>query len=700
VAIDRNATLRKAEKLLRQGRLDQAIAEYVKVVEEHPGDWSTVNVVGDLLVRAGQSESGIEHFTHIADHFFEEGFLPRSAAVYKKILKLKPDDEHAALRGAEISERQGLLADAKAALAHVAARRLRRGDRRGAAEIHLRLGALDPGDLASGVSAAKAAAELGDVSGAVQRLLQLAAECQRKDKPADSLLALDEAVRIDPENREVRAELVARFIEAGDLERATGYASSSREFKAIASEYYARGKGDEALRVLEWALEQDPEDFETRRQLVRSYIGREDLERARTLLSVDLTDSDLLLSLAEIELRTGHHEEGRETASRAVIQDPSRRDELILLGCRLCEVDAEGAFQCISVATDAAIADNDWPAAASALQDYVTRVPGHIPALMKLVEVCVDGGLEATMYAAQAQLADAYLKANRANEARVIAEDLVAREPWEPVNVERFRSALIMLGEPDPDSVIADRLSGESPFTSTDFTLDFSFNELARRSERLDASKAAGAAGQAGDAAYRPGPASIDLVGILGDEAKAADGTGSDTIEIDLSETFGELGDGEAPEAGLGAAVPAGLAGLERVFEGFREEAVRGGAQGAEAQFRQALSLHEAGETENAVKILQQVVRLPRYRFRAAAELARISRDLGHASESIEWFERAAESAPAGTDESRDLLYDLGLLLVETGETERALAVFLELQADAPDYRDVTLQVGRLSQKA
>jgi tetratricopeptide (TPR) repeat protein len=308
--------------------------------------------------------------------------------------------------------------------------------------------------------------------------------------------------------------------------------------------------------------------------------------------------------------------------------------------------------------------------------------------------------MEATMYAAQAQLAEAYLEANRANEARVIAEDLVAREPWEPVNVERFRRALIMLGEPDPDSVIADRLSGESPFTSTDFTLDFSFNELARRPERLDASKAAGAAGQAGDAAYRPGPASIDLVGILGDEAKAADGTGSDTIEIDLSETFGELGDGEAPEAGLGAAVPAGLAGLERVFEGFREEAVRGGAQGADAQFRQALSLHEAGETENAVKILQQVVRLPRYRFRAAAELARISRDLGHASESIEWFERAAESAPAGTDESRDLLYDLGLLLMETGETERALAVFLELQADAPDYRDVTLQVGRLSQKA
>jgi tetratricopeptide (TPR) repeat protein len=697
VAIDRDATLRKAEKFLRQGRLDQAIAEYLKVTQEQPRDWSTVNAVGDLLVRAGQLESGIEHFTRIADHFFEEGFLPRAAAVYKKILKLRPDEEHAALRGAEISERQGLLADAKTALAHVAERRLRRGDKRGAAEIHLKLGALDPADLASGVSAAKAAAELGDVAGAVERLLQVAAECQRRNKGADSLQALDEAIKIDPENREVRAELLARFMESGDLERAAGYASTARDFKAIAAEYYARGKGDEALQVLEWALEQDPEDFDTRRQLVRSYIGREDLDRARALLSGEVTDLDLLLSLAEIELRAGRHEEGRELTSRVITRDPSRREELVLLGCRLCDFDGESAFQCIDVATDAAVADNDWPAAASALHEFVTRVQGHIPALMKLVEVCVDGGLEATMYSAQAQLADAYLKAGKANEARVIAEDLVAREPWEPANIERFRSALVLLGEPDPDSVIADRLSGDSPFTSTDLTLDFSFNELARPPEMPGGPKSGG---QAGDEVCRPGPVSIDLVGILGDEAKVSDGAANDTIEIDLNATFGEMGENEAGASDPGAAVPAALAGLEQVFEGFREEAVRHGAKGAASQLRQALSLREAGDTEGAVRLLEQVVRSPRYRFKAAAELARIHRDIGRTPEAIEWFERAAESAPAATDESRDLLYDLGLLLAEAGETERALAVFLELQADSPDFRDVTSQVGRLSQKA
>ena len=40
---DREETLKKAEKLLRQGRLDGAIAEYVRVVEEHPRDWATAS---------------------------------------------------------------------------------------------------------------------------------------------------------------------------------------------------------------------------------------------------------------------------------------------------------------------------------------------------------------------------------------------------------------------------------------------------------------------------------------------------------------------------------------------------------------------------------------------------------------------------------------------------------------------------------
>jgi hypothetical protein len=43
------------------------------------------------------------------------------------------------------------------------------------------------------------------------------------------------------------------------------------------------------------------------------------------------------------------------------------------------------------------------------------------------------------------------------------------------------------------------------------------------------------------------------------------------------------------------------------------------------------------------------------------------------------------------------LLYDFGVALDEAGDTPRALALFLELQADAGDYRDVPSRIARLT---
>ena len=70
--IDRALTLRNAEKLIRQGKLDAGIAEYLRIVEDSPGDWNAKNTLGDLYARAGQTEKAIEQFTEIADNLSEE----------------------------------------------------------------------------------------------------------------------------------------------------------------------------------------------------------------------------------------------------------------------------------------------------------------------------------------------------------------------------------------------------------------------------------------------------------------------------------------------------------------------------------------------------------------------------------------------------------------------------------------------------
>ena len=144
---DREGTLRKAEKLLRQGRLDLAIAEYraSSRISRPTGTPPTRSAI--CIFGAGQVDKAVAEYSRIADHLANEGFLPKAVALYRKILKIKPDEERAMWQLGGISARQGLLVDARANFLTLAERRRARGDRRGEAEARVRLGDLDGADL-------------------------------------------------------------------------------------------------------------------------------------------------------------------------------------------------------------------------------------------------------------------------------------------------------------------------------------------------------------------------------------------------------------------------------------------------------------------------------------------------------------------------------------------------------------------------
>ena len=176
MAIDRAATLRNAEKLLRQGKLDAAIAEYLLVVEDQPRDWNTANILGDLYVRAGQTDKAVDQFVRIADGLSEDGFLPKAIALYKKVLKLKPDHEHALLQAARSPRVRACCVDARTFLNALSERRRARGDERGLAQIRIRLGSLDPADYPARFDAARARILIQDTAGAVREFKALAEE--------------------------------------------------------------------------------------------------------------------------------------------------------------------------------------------------------------------------------------------------------------------------------------------------------------------------------------------------------------------------------------------------------------------------------------------------------------------------------------------------------------------------------------------
>ena len=65
--------------------------------------------------------------------------------------------------------------------------------------------------------------------------------------------------------------------------------------------------------------------------------------------------------------------------------------------------------------------------------------------------------------------------------------------------------------------------------------------------------------------------------------------------------------------------------------------------------------------------------------------------------QAIDWFERAAEAPAPTQEEGSRLMYDLAASLESIGEVARALAIFMELQAEVGSYRDVSKRIGRLT---
>jgi tetratricopeptide (TPR) repeat protein len=686
VAIDRPLTLRNAEKLLRQGKLDAAIAEYLRVVEDQPQDWNTANVLGDLYMRAGQSDKAVEQFARIADSLSREGFWPKAAALYKKIIKIRPDDEHALLQAGEMAAVQGVLVDARTYLNKVAERRLARGDRQGAAKIRVRLGSLDPLDFEARCTAARARVEVGDLPGAIGDFKVIASDLADKGRQTDSMAALREAADLDPNDQAVLEQLFTLCLAAGDLEAAEVHATTPAHVQ----------------------------------KLGQAYVERGDIASASRFLNDETAAHDpvLLLKIAEAKLLTGARDDGLSMVRRLLNQEPARSHEIALFGCEIARSALDAGFAVVEIAAETSVIEGDWPSAAAALLEFVARTPDHIPALLRLVEICVDGGLDSTLNAAQSQLANAYLAAGVATEARVIAEDLIARSPSEPAHIDQLRRALVMLGEDDPDRIIAERVStaahdDASPDLLTASPPDFEVAAVeddpievaATEDDRIEV------AAIEDDRIEIAAIEDDQEVWLIPDATVAEsvqrppdpireDVAFDDAIEVDLSDLLGDFTMAASPPAGSRPvpAKPVEARDLEEVFEQFRQEASRGAGQDrARSEYDRGVALRDEGRIEESMLAFKTASREPRLRFHAAAAVARLQSQRGDVLEAVDWFEQAAQAPAPSADEGYGLLYELAEALESLGEVERALAICLELQSEAGDYRDVAVQISRLA---
>ena len=390
---ERQAAIRAAEKLLRVGKLPAAIEAYTQLVDEQPGDHGTALLLAQLHLRARNIDSAAGLFASVADGWRLEGKLDQAFETYKKILAIRPADEHALGHAAALAITQGHTAEGRKYLLALADQQVARND----------------------------TAAAGDT--------------------------LAEAATLDPSDAALRERVFQMAVASGNFVRAREHALTTSHRRRVADALSAAGLRDEAIDLLHEALQHDPDHLPTVARLVRLLVETGDAVAAAEHLSPGMAgaDPEARVALVEVLLRGGRADEAIEIARRTLNDGPETVDAIGRLAAVAAPHALDAAITLVDMVATHWTERSQWEPAATALQQFVTRAPGCIAALVKLVEVAVDGDLGSTAGHAQEMLADAYLASGAIEEGLAIAEDLAAREPNNPVHTSRVRQAQDML---------------------------------------------------------------------------------------------------------------------------------------------------------------------------------------------------------------------------------------------------------------
>jgi tetratricopeptide (TPR) repeat protein len=328
MATSRDQLLQSAEKHVAKGKLDQALKDYLRVLDENPKDIATLNRVGDLYVRMNRQAESIPFFTRIAEFYSRDGFFLKAIAIYKKINKIDPARLDVYDRLADLYHKQGLTQDARSQYQVLADHYLKTGKTEEAVSAYKKMAAVDPNDL---------------------RIQVKLADLYRSSNQVDQAVM---------------------------------------QYGLIGSMLLRRGAHDEAAAVFQKALELSPSDAGIQKNLVRSLIAQKNPTAAIAILKAAPRTADSLSLLAEAQLEMGERADAGRTAEQAIALDARHEGARLLLSrLRIAEGSFDAALAAVVPLVEAALAARDFPRAASSIVPILSSEAAHPGALAKMAEV-------------------------------------------------------------------------------------------------------------------------------------------------------------------------------------------------------------------------------------------------------------------------------------------------------------------------
>lgn len=309
MAFDKAKVLKAAEKFLAQGKIDLAIKEYRQIVENDEDDLTTLNMLGDLCVRAGKKDEAVSCFQRIAEHYRDQQFNLKAIAMFKKVERLKPHDSQIAESLAALYAEQGLVVDARAQYLTVAEAYTKNGQTKLALEVLRKIADLDPRNT--------------------NIRLKLANGYLKEGLGQEACDAFEEAAK--------------RLHDAGEFEQALdayNHALELRRFDetilaGLLSTHTELGSADEAAELLEKVVAERPDMPQLVPMLATAYLAAEDApgaERAtQMLMALDASDYARFVPVAHLYLKSSDIDATTRLLASIVEQMLAGREENQLL---------------------------------------------------------------------------------------------------------------------------------------------------------------------------------------------------------------------------------------------------------------------------------------------------------------------------------------------------------------------------------
>ena len=245
---NKQKVLSAAEKFVQQGKLQNAITEYEKILKSDPKDLTVANTVGDLYARLGNNEKAVECFKSVGDAYAQQGFTVKAIAMYKKLSKLKTSLE-SVLRLAELYTQQGLFNDARAQYLQVAEEFLRDGQLEQAVRIFQKTLEMDPENVAMRTKLAEVYVRLNKKTEAWQ-IFSAAAETLRQKGQLDAVEEiLQRMLKLDPNSSYALLMRGRNAFDAGDmataitnLEKVADLDSNPDGLRTLMQAYFQAGR--------------------------------------------------------------------------------------------------------------------------------------------------------------------------------------------------------------------------------------------------------------------------------------------------------------------------------------------------------------------------------------------------------------------------------------------------------------------------